>query len=406
MYYSYYKRDYPKDVLVYIEEFDKQSGTVLFDFIDSNEYFLFNEIINGQSSLEFPSMILLTNYRKRTIRENTIYSIKPKTIEAWSNQISSNIENSNSFLIGNTIDVSKNEDEIFISSVSLNDFLDWQLNYYMYGRGDNSNITIDRIGKLSVTIRNVGQGNWNEINFNDEKKIVYDAGAPMNASRNDVIKIIGDRNTIYNISKPILILSHWDKDHYHGLLGMDDSELENNFSAFLCRDRVPNLTSRKLFARLAKALGNNNIYSIPADDRSTRGGPTFLRNLNSIDNQIVVYNSQHHKDRNISGIVLSIKTNKRSIILPGDAHYEQISRDILGSLNYKHHHSLVVPHHGGKAGKYVYNNPNNMTLDQAIISVGANRYGHPNSSNIRALRKSNFSIHQTNIKSRDITINL
>ena len=149
-------------------------------------------------------------------------------------------------------------------------------NLIMKGSGDGSKITFHKKGKVSVTIRNVGQGNWNEINFNDLVKIVYDAGAPMNASRTDIATIIGNRNTLYPTSKPILILSHWDKDHYHSLIGMTDTELQNNFSAFVCRDRIPNLTSRILFSRLRNAVGSANTYTISANTRFTRGGPTFF----------------------------------------------------------------------------------------------------------------------------------
>lgn len=76
MYYSYFKRLYPKSVLVYIEEFNKQDGTVLFDFIDSNEYGLFRVTLNESTNLNRPSMVLLTNYKGRTVQENTIYAIR------------------------------------------------------------------------------------------------------------------------------------------------------------------------------------------------------------------------------------------------------------------------------------------------------------------------------------------
>ncbi|OQP56451.1 hypothetical protein [Niastella populi] len=405
MYYSRYKRLFPGDVLVCIEELNIQDNTVLFDFIDSNEYTTFTDLINRAFDLTKPSMVLLNNYQGRPIQENTIYSIKPETIQSWSEQVN-NSEDLNSFLIGYIIDVSNAGSEIFDSSVSLNDFLDWRLNYYMNGYGDSSAIPFHRKGKLSVTVRDVGQGNWNEINFNDETKVVYDAGAPMNASKPAVLNIIGNRNVLYKRAKPILILSHWDKDHYHSLLGMSNVDLQNNFSAFVCRDRVPNLTSRILFGRLNSSLGPSNTYSIPADVRRARGGATFFRNLNSLNNQIIIYNAQYHKNRNISGIALSVKSKKESIILSGDAHYEQVSRDILAHLNYRHRNNLVVPHHGGKAGTYVYKIPPLVRVKNAIISVGANRYGHPNTSYIGALHLAGFSIHQTNIAQNDITIYL
>ncbi|MBI1307088.1 MAG: hypothetical protein GC181_10840 [Bacteroidetes bacterium] len=407
MYYYYHKRLYPDRVLVYIEEFNKEDGTVLFDFIDSNEYNLFTQSLNANYDLNKPSMVLLTNYKGRTIQDDTIYAIRPSTIQSWREQNIINFDNLNSFLIGYNINVTNTEQPIFNESVSLSDLLDaFNLNYYMKGSGNESKIPFQKKGKVSVTVRNVGQGNWNEISFNDKVKIVYDAGAPMKASKSDIATLIRSRNTLYPSSKPILILSHWDKDHYHSLIGMTNTELQNNFSAFVCRDRVPNLTSRKLFGRLQTAVGSANTYTIPADTRLARGGPTSFRPLTPLLNQIVLYNSQHHKNRNISGLALTVKTQSGSIVLPGDAHYDQISRDILPHLNYKHNHNLVVPHHGGKAGTFNYLVPQLASADQAVISVGVNRYGHPIANYITSLRASGFKTQQTNTTHADIIISL
>lgn len=136
MYYYYYKRKNPDDILVYIEEYDKQTGYVLFDFIDSNEFYLFADLININPDFSKPTMILLEKYNKRTIRENTIYSIKPEVIQSWREQLSIAPESLDSFLIGYSINASEIEGEIFSTAVSLNDFFDFELNYYMHGWGD------------------------------------------------------------------------------------------------------------------------------------------------------------------------------------------------------------------------------------------------------------------------------
>lgn len=404
MNFSYYKRLYPNDVLVYVEEFNKQDKTVLFDFIDSNEYNLFTAVINQQNNLDTPTMVLLRNYNKRMVQENTIYSIKPETIQAWQSQILANSNDINSLLIGYIIDVANTEKEIFNTSISLNDIYNFQTNQYMFGSGEDSKIPLEFKGKITVTIRNVGQGNWNEISYDEQIKVVYDAGAPMYASRAEVTTIIGDRNDLYNISKPVLVLSHWDKDHYHSLLGMTNTELQNNFSAFVCRDYVPNLTSRKLFARIKSSVSAKNTFSISAGKRSKKRGLPLLKNMNATTNKIVIYNAEHHKNRNISGLLLTVKSSKASVILSGDAYYEQISRNIIPHLNFKHIHHLVVPHHGGKAGKYIYSKAPLMTFGKAIISVGPNRHKHPLSIYISALRKDTFVVEQTNIVLKDIKL--
>lgn len=407
MQYYYHKRDYPDNILVYIEEYDVREKFVVFDFLDSTEYNSFFEFSNIDSDLNKAFMIILKNYQGKRIQENTIYSINPEAIHILKEQIISNSNQNDSFLIGYTIDFSKINREFFSFPVSINGLQDsLYLNNFAWGGGRPDSIPIPIKGKLSIIIRNVGQGNWNEVSFDDHVRIVYDAGAPMNASKAEVRKIIGNRNILYGQSKPILILSHWDKDHYHSLIGMSDIELRNNFSAFICRNNLPNLTSRILFTRISKALGVSNIYTISAETRTKRGGPTFFSPLNKLNDQIVIYNAQYHKNRNISGIALSIKSQNSSIILPGDAHYDQISRDILKHLNYKHFHNLIVPHHGGNAGAYIYNIPTLVNLNKAIISVGTNHYKHPLHTYIGELKKSGFNILKTNAHGSDIVLPL
>lgn len=227
----------------------------------------------------------------------------------------------------------------------------------------------------------------------------------MYVPRQDLRTLIDTRSTHYIKNKPKLILSHWDKDHYHCLLGMQDVEL-SAFSCFIFRDFVPNLTSRKLYSRISSLISSGNLYAIPAEDRTSRGGFTSLIPLNDTKNQIVIYNSQYHKNRNISGILLTLKTAKSSIVLSGDALYSQISRCILPHLNYNHKHNLIVPHHSGKGGEYIYNNPGKLKFETAIISVGKNNYGHPNSNYVKSLKTDFNSVLKTSKEKKDIKIDL
>ncbi len=405
MNYSQHKKYHPEDVLVYIEEYDKDAGIVLFDFFDSNEYSSFTELAGLDYSLNNSSMVLLKNYTNRTIIENTIYTIKRNVIISWREQnvIEENIQNS--FLIGYIVEVSIPNEQIFFESISLNDTFDIFLNYNMSGNGKLDSLQFKIKGKLSVIIRNIGQGNWNEINLDAETKVVFDAGASMYASRSEIRNIIGDRAIKYSNDRPGIILSHWDKDHYHSLIGMSDAEL-TNFSYFICRDKVPNLTSRILFNRISSSVGTQNTYTISAAQRTLNNGQTRLIPLFPLTNQFIIYNGQEHKNRNISGLVVSLKTQKSSVILSGDCHYEQLSRDILPHLNFKHKHNLVVPHHGGKAGNYIYNLPLIVKPEIAVISVGANKYGHPYTRYTKALEQVWSSVIKTNILNRDIIINL
>ncbi|WP_336734607.1 hypothetical protein [Chryseobacterium sp. VD8] len=388
------------DIYVYVEEFNKKKKTVLIDFFDSNYYQVFTNEMGIEYNLDSPTMVMLNGYRYN-IKEDTIYKINLDVIDFLRNNINLISQNENSFLIGFTINVENIETKIFGSSISVKK-LDGYFNRYI----DLSKFTFDIKGKLKVIIRNVGHGNWNEILSNDEVKIVFDAGASLNESKSNIRKIIDNRNIEYNNAKPILILSHWDKDHYHALLGMTDSELRNNFSAFICRSNKPNLTSRKLFSRIENALGIAKTYPISANVKNSKRGVVLFKNINPITDQIVLYNAEEHKDRNISGLVLSVKSKNNSVILSGDCHYGQISRDILPHLNFKHQHHLVVPHHGGNAGKYIYEIPKNAIPGRAIISSGKNSYGHPLTKNIDSLKSNRYIVEQTIRTNNDIIIQL
>ncbi|MDI1234541.1 MAG: hypothetical protein PSX81_09685 [bacterium] len=393
MNYHYHRKYNPDDVLVYIEEFIKEAGTVLFDFLDSDEYERFSSYGEKNNSQDSGSMVIVNNYRLKTIQENTVYAIKRSVIERWSEQNIIDSENQNSFLIGYRVELPNTENQVFSESVSLDELSNSNRAYYVHGNGNLKLLSLQLKGQISIMVRNVGQGNWNEIKQNDSVKIVFDAGAPTNASNISVLGIIGSKAIEYSKDRPGLILSHWDKDHYHSLLGMSNAEL-GGFSFFICRNFIPNLTSRKLFERIKKALGLNNIIAIAAGNKVTRGGPTCLKPLTAINNQIVIYNGQRNKNRNLSGLVLTIKTGKASAILSGDCYYEQISRDILPHLNYTCDHYLIVPHHGGNAGNYLYNSNKRNKLKEAIISVGNNPYKppHPYQNNIKNLVISGFKI--------------
>lgn len=389
------------DIYVYIEEFNRKKGTILLDFFDSHYYQVFINEIGIEYNLSRPTMILLNGY-KRNIQENTIYRINLDVIDILKNNINLVSQKEDSFLIGFTINVEQIEERIFGSAISIK-----KLDGYYFNRSiDLSKFTFDISGKLKVIVRNVGHGNWNEILSNDDVKIVFDAGASLNDSKSDIRTIIDNRNIAYNDAKPILILSHWDKDHYHALLGMTDSELKNNFSAFICRNCQPTLTARKLFSRIENALGIMNTYPISANTKNTKRGVVLFKNVNPITDKIVLYNAEENKNRNISGLVISVKSKNSSVILSGDCHFGQISRDILPHLNFKHRHHLVVPHHGGNAGKYIYEIPKNVIPGKAIISSGKNNYGHPLTKNIDSLKSDRYIVEQTVRTNNDITIQL
>ena len=402
MRYNEFQKFRDERVLVYIEEFNKKENYVIFDFLDSNGFDLFTKFLGISADPSGASMVRLINYQSRTIQENTYYSVNKETIESLS--VDEEFDQGTSLLLFNSFVVKKGQD-IFLESVSLNyEEKNW-LGCIVKSGNPISKIDTDINGINNVVIRNIGQGNWNEIYCNKKPKWVYDMGAPTNASKTEVSSIIGKKNVEYSSSKPNLVLSHWDKDHYHSLIGFTDKELAH-LGAFVCRDYLPTNTSHKIYDRINKAKKGNDIYTIPSAVKLHRGRPTYLKPITSTKKQLVIYNAQQHKNRNTNGIALCLKTRTKSIIFGGDLTYRQLSRDILSTLSFKHNHYLIVPHHGGNAGVYTYNKPSTVNLEKAIISVGRNSWDHPLTKYTSKLMKDFNKVESTKIKSSDIIITL
>ena len=90
-----------------------------------------------------------------------------------------------------------------------------------------------------------------------------------------------------------------------------------------------------------------------------------------------LFNSRKNENRNKESISLVIRNATKSIVLSSDLHYNQISDYIYNvHLNYKHSNFLIVPHHGGKEGKFVLK-INKANPIEAKIYVGINKKKNP-----------------------------
>lgn len=402
--YGNIKRRNYSGVIVFIEEYNREKGDIVFDFLDSNEFNEFNNIAEIEKQLDSPSMVHAKGYKGKRIQENTYYYIPEYVLNDWVEQSRLTVED-DSFVIGYRLDIGNYDEPLFLHSVSFSFEDKFFLNIQVSGRGALTNFLPS--GNIIVVVRNVGQGNWNEIYVDDECKLCYDAGAPLNATKLDVRNIIGNKPGEYQKANPALVISHWDKDHYHSLIGMTRVEL-SNFSQLVCRASLPNLTSRILFNRLQNAIGSANIIKIsPIQNLQGRQRqPIRLYPLMNNTSQLEIFNTDDHKDRNRTCISMTLKTARSNVIFSGDLHYSQISRDILPTLNYMSDNYLIVPHHGGKAGTFQYNLPPLLNPKEAIISVGRNSYRHPLRNNLHSLTTTGFAISTTQAKGNDITITL
>jgi beta-lactamase superfamily II metal-dependent hydrolase len=398
-------------ILVRIERFERIAQTVLIDFIESNNFEAFANYIGGNYSIEGPSMLLLRNYSGKRLREGSIYIILKKTIETLESE-NRIVEAKDSLIILLEIDLKEIIYEVFAQSVAESKIdsdafpflnIDTFYSFHLRSGSKAPSLSVPK-GAFSVNVRNVGQGSWNEIYVNNAPKLVYDCGTSYQTKKSQLPKYIGDREIEYQTHGPGLVISHWDVDHYHFIKALTDLTIKS-FSFIVCRDYVPTLTSRVIFSKLNRLSAA--FISVPPDDRgrTVKGAPLY--EFVSIDDQIILFNSGSSKSRNMDGLSILVRTSNRSVLLTGDQHYSQFDKNVLPHyLTYKHEHNIVVPHHGGSAGRFKYNLNSCVRRGKAIISVGNNNYGHPFSANINKLLSNSFKVIETRKYSSDIRINL
>ena len=250
-------------------------------------------------------------------------------------------------------------------------------------------------------VHNVGQANWNEIRQDDNVKMVYDIGAPMNASKVVVRQYVNQFSKQYQQDQPDLVLSHWDIDHYYCLLEMSDQEL-SSFSRFICVDMMKSNMPKQLFDRIERVLGKDKIFCYIPDARMP--GTTFpLMNEKYSNAVLSIYAGESSRNKNYSGLVLTVRGNKSHALMTGDClliqadyvlQHFHIQQNSKGWPLQGNGHYLVVPHHGGniKASFRAYHIPTGINPIEAIISVDENnalnkkQYKHPSKEMVNYLK--------------------
>lgn len=401
MYYYYsYGYYFPNEIFFRIVRYIPLSHIVVIDFIDSIELEKYNNL-DGSINLELgPStMILLKNYKQKKLREGACYSIKTEVIRELFLENASVDENS--FVFGLEINLIDNALEVFYKTKSFSEYEEFFRNFYFGGGANFDHISEFKESKYRLVVRNVGQGNWNELYDSESCFLIYDIGTSMFYSKSRVAEICADRLDLIKKENPILIISHWDIDHYHCLFSMDDDILKS-FRLIICPSFAPSLSSRLILSRFTN-ICNDKLITFEINKPTAK---VLYNPLVSVKKgKLIFFLGCKHRDRNRSGILLAINLRNKGAILTGDHYYDQVSNCVLPEIISKEH-CLVVPHHGGKAGRVEYNLRSSQFVKEAIISVGHNHYGHPLESTIDDLRKIGFKIYQTRFLCKDIEIEL
>lgn len=242
---------------------------------------------------------------------------------------------------------------------------------------------IEESGNLSLFVKDVGQANWNELRSDDSIAIVYDVGARLSATKTEVDSIVNSRKNDLTVSRPVLVISHWDMDHIHCLKSMTEEDIREYFSKVVCPDKLKSLTSTDILDKCKRALGTNNVYCLSLP-RRTDGRTMHLWRREGI---ISLYKGESSSQPNYCGLVMFVRGTERSANYTGDCRLSQAGNAYQQEMDLgldTREHVLIAPHHGGDCGASHrhYHYPCNLIE----ISVGQNPYGHPQNEMVAYLQ--------------------
>jgi hypothetical protein len=211
-----------------------------------------------------------------------------------------------------------------------------------------------------IAVFNVGQGSAAALcDIQGVPLLYFDLGLAFNGNAHTVA---GPRPTFCFTKSPVIVLSHWDTDHWLSA-ALATLPATTNLLAPL---QSPIGLSHLRFAALMHQQGRLVLWPQSLPRAGFPGGEIALGG---------------GKKRNDSGLILSASIARAGsgtshVLLPGDCAYSKIPT--FGAA----YSGLVASHHGGAVGKP----PSCVTpVHTVVYSYGnANTYGHPSAKSVGA----------------------
>ena len=209
---------------------------------------------------------------------------------------------------------------------------------------------------------NVGQGDSIFLELPGNKTMLIDTGDAKDeyiAAKSKVVPYI--KRLGYN-KIDYMVISHFHSDHSGGLEYIDNNlKVLNKISYEGCSDK--------------------SFIGVLSSDEIKISGVEF---------NILSPSNLSHDDENKNSLIISAQYNNFKCLLTGDATKEEMDK-IKGDYNI-----LKVPHHGSKysISKDMFENTN---IENAVISVGKNGFGHPSNEFLDILNENEIKIYRTDI---------
>ncbi|MBS3949913.1 MAG: hypothetical protein KGZ53_04545 [Peptococcaceae bacterium] len=251
-----------------------------------------------------------------------------------------------------------------------------------------SYIEVDPVVCPIVWVMGVGQANWNEVRAGN-RRIMYDLGVDDGWS-DQVVRRHIDAMLLAPFDDQVIILSHWDTDHYSALFHFTQQELATFRFLVAPWPVPPTLTAQRVFSSI-----RNSGLPYRLLDPAPQTGRRIGLHLQSRSANTDIFRAGPGVSRNQTGIVLVFKWRDRLALLCGDHHYNKLLDDVLQAHYPNHEVGLVVPHHGGRAGVIDEMSWSTRQVACALSYGLGNLHGHPSQPVLSSLRRAGITPRHT-----------
>lgn len=260
--------------------------------------------------------------------------------------------------------------------------------------GTNLNKKLAGININQANVFNIGHGNF--IALKDKKNkyrahIIYDIGLTYRTSFKNFKKYLA-YDYIKNIQTDMVIISHWDRDHYMASFENTNNIFDVPWIVPECCEVRGKINARRIICYLNI---RHLVYMI--DRSSSPNRPVVSVNFNN-GLTMEIYRGEGKDSKitqiNCEGLALKFESKDKTTLMCGDVPYICL-KDLF---EYKDITYLIVPHHASEMsnGSYdVLDKVNNKIEDAVICANASKAIGKSHYSNLRS--KANNIIFTPNV---------
>lgn len=242
--------------------------------------------------------------------------------------------------------------------------------------------------RLKVYFFNIGQGDSIFIETQNNKQILIDGGPDKK-----VIQKLSKVMPFWDRTIDLIILTHPQNDHMIGLLEvLKRYKVAGIVETGVFCEKIDCLVWEELKEKEKAIIIKANIGQKIILDKNTE--ILILHPFENLSKKVIT-------KLNNTSVVAKLIYGSHSILLTGDIEKQVEEKLILSGVNLKSEY-LKIAHHGSKTST-TEEFLNMVSPKEAVMSLGLNRYGHPNKEVIDLLEKKSIKYYRTD-KNGDILI--